>query len=720
MAPLCHAVWAASLLLLGTPRFAAATESLKAGDAVHLRAQQTGLTLTMEEYNGERRHRYVHAQHWHHGLWQQFTVLRMGGNEGDAVLSGDSVLLRGHSAKCIDPSNASSMALGDCGASQAFKITKVGGALSDPIRTGDAVFLEAVSTGLFLGVSGMEVLASSATAGPEQTFIVEAHICGKFDGRWMEEGSSGLDIFVIVGDSLHFVDDIEFGLFTQGDSKFTTGLQGWKQHDAGELKDSKIHWTNGDVWIPTEGPFDGWWTGKENPGEKVFKILGDTLTVLCGATSRIARVSGTKFTTTEPEAPDSTAELVGSVLQWGNGDVWVLLAAGRFDGRWTSTRDHGQDFFDIEGDMLFFDQGLESKIFIDGNNFTTMLKRDNQHVKATLDASKSPEELQWSNNDVWVRFHDDRRDFWLPPTTATCTTSTMTTSATSTMASSSITAMFTTTTTTTTEPLCFEYEVTYEPMDMHGKPPSVEENVMQCRARCQSVERCTHFSYSNLTTPGVCHLQDFFSAKQYTRLGFVAGPPRCYMDPSKHGLVRLGQKYTGDYTYVPRAYRCVHMSRMYTPIIYSEFLTREKYKKGKQAVKGCRDLCKNHSRCMYYAIEFPARLCSLSPENAKESEIPYFNHVAAPVSCDMEDSVEQLFLASDAEEEAPEASRTTAGMWPCGPLEAALLLFGLGVVMLAAAQRSRCWSQADSHCYCSAAAQDVREIHQACGTYAEA
>jgi len=201
----------------------------------------------------------------------------------------------------------------------------------------------------------------------------------------------------------------------------------------------------------------------------------------------------------------------------------------------------------------------------------------------------------------------------------------------------------TTLATTLNDSYCLEDEVTYEPMDMDGQLPTLEANVKECRKRCRKIRNCTHFSFYYLTIPGSCHVQSIFGIRQTARVGFISGPPRCFLrrDHGRHGLVRLKQPDVGYRTFVPKNFSCLKMGRAYVPAIYSEFLTKDRgYVNGRKAVAGCRRKCLSYPGCEYYTVEFPTRLCSLSPASATELS-PIFKHIAGPKFCtDATDNVE--------------------------------------------------------------------------------
>merc|ERR1712007_116626 len=75
-------------------------------------------------------------------------------------------------------------------------------------------------------------------------------------------------------------------------------------------------------------PWDGCWTHKAEPGQRVEGILGDTIAWSTGSTNRIYRHDDRKLSVCIDGVDGAFhhAELVGDELIWSDGDVWTREA----------------------------------------------------------------------------------------------------------------------------------------------------------------------------------------------------------------------------------------------------------------------------------------------------------------------------------------------------------------------------------------------------------
>lgn len=238
-----------------------------------------------------------------------------------------------------------------------------------------------------------------------------------FDGRWTEKDAPGRDIFVINGDLLHFVDEIQkTRLAADGKDGFTTELKGYSAHSRAVRMGDEIQWTNGDIWIPVTNTFDGHWTDAKAHGETIYCVKNHSV-VENGEDA----VPFSLYNTLKEDA-----FYFGSEIRWGDGDIWLPMQSGVFDGRWTEKRTPGEEQYIILGN-LFFNGSHESKISPHGNSLFCV---DSPRTVFLACASLIEGELRWNNGVVWVpllsssRFPWVQRDFWIPSQRWASTTST--------------------------------------------------------------------------------------------------------------------------------------------------------------------------------------------------------------------------------------------------------------------------------------------------------
>lgn len=311
---------------------------------------------------------------------------------------------------------------------------------------------------------------------------------------------------------------------------FRTDLQGPVAHKKAELVNGDLNWNNGDIWERLWGPFDGWWTDMKEPGLDIFKIKNNTIGGGNASMTLIPDEGGRSFCTKFKPKPGAAAEegacghlVEKGCIQWTTGALWCPAQSGEFDGLWTGKANPGSQYFVIEGEMLFFDANLESRIQPRPNfSFDTELVGAGKNTHAQLVQTFLPTgpELQWTNGDIWILNTT-------PPLPTTTTTTRTTTGA----------------PTTTGRLACWEPGTYWATQDMDGSSYTLVKDEFECQDRCIAQQGCMHFSLETLYLGAEpehhCHVQDATSLKvgrtgSDEKAGWTSGPKNCNLLKKKH------------------------------------------------------------------------------------------------------------------------------------------------------------------------------------------
>jgi len=173
------------------------------------------------------------------------------------------------------------------------------------------------------------------------------------------------------------------------------------------------------------------------------------------------------------------------------------------------------------------------------------------------------------------------------------------------------------------EVTCWLEDRTYEPLDMEGTVPTSASSAFECQMKCVKKVGCLHFSFWEIGND--CHLQDWRSSVQPTRLGFVAGPRVCQGNlPAKH-YVNLGNA-----TIVPDEFSCWEVAKDYSPKI--GIVEVGATRSAREAAVKCQAACAQNPDCGRFMMQFPSRTCTLAAHNATSSPL-VGNQVAGLPKC---------------------------------------------------------------------------------------
>jgi len=172
---------------------------------------------------------------------------------------------------------------------------------------------------------------------------------------------------------------------------------------------------------------------------------------------------------------------------------------------------------------------------------------------------------------------------------------------------------------------CLEEAVTWEPMHMPNVLQPIDEpDAYACQKRCAGTPGCAHFSF--WTWGKHCYLQDSFAIRQTGRLGFVSGPFQCWDSLDHDAFTKVGDK-----TYLHKAFKCVELGTIYSPMIQlPQYFTEAET--GIEAAKACKQLCASTEGCAHWTMHFPQRMCKLSGPGAQRTRNA-INSVSGPPAC---------------------------------------------------------------------------------------
>jgi len=486
--------------------------------------------------------------------------------------------------------------------------------------------------------------------------------------------------------------------------------------------------------------FDGAWTSKGDPGGDMFVISNDTIHWAGTSSTNIVAMDGNHFKTelTDPRMHSKAYLSERGELIWANGDRWIKcvdtpgLCEGvirrdadvaplwSLDGTWTGKANPCEQTFAIEGDIIscegvFLERMRDISIGHDGAVRFCLNVQGHSACALHTDGK-----LAWSNpifGGAWVRAREGAcaNGSSIASESATKTTSTTTSTV---VAPAPAASVVETTATTTSLPagpapaaggpapeLCssdeFEADVTYEPLNMdHAPVPQLVDNITECQKRCRNTFRCTHFSFwhpgSETGLPGHCHLQDLYAVRQTHRFGFTSGPPRSWCDLRGSGdgqwVAMVGEGGSapgsvGKSTYLPEEFRCMALGSRREPTMgLARFFTGNPKRLG-QSVLDCQRWCNETHGCAYFSIEFPSRLCTLSPEGARLM-FPVFKQVSGPPDCGGFPIHRPNCTCQPAAAGPPPAGLPASGGQPAGRMYSALAEVGAGETPAPAAKSS--------------------------------
>jgi len=158
--------------------------------------------------------------------------------------------------------------------------------------------------------------------------------------------------------------------------------------------------------------------------------------------------------------------------------------------------------------------------------------------------------------------------------------------------------------------LCFQKDVSYEPLDMMSTASTQEQSPLHCQRRCAAVKGCVHFSFSKLTKE--CHVQDAYAFRQKGSIGFVAGPFQCWQD--------IGEE----------EFKSLEWGTTYLPEMSAKiYFTQDTFPHDRQAVMACQKFCASVDGCAHFILDVPKRLCTLADKNAAK-RYPVLQAIAGP------------------------------------------------------------------------------------------
>lgn len=168
--------------------------------------------------------------------------------------------------------------------------------------------------------------------------------------------------------------------------------------------------------------------------------------------------------------------------------------------------------------------------------------------------------------------------------------------------------------------------MSWEPLDMEGTFPTMEETAKDCQERCNKQSGCYHFSFWSKGKENYCHLQDAFALRRDYQANFVSGPFQCWSYLHDSGLVEVGVEQ-----FLPKQFNCMQVGVSWEPVM--------QWRSGrvlpgsqKDQIVGCQSLCSRTTGCGHFTMEVSTRTCKLSGEDA--TPLPgVFNSISGPPAC---------------------------------------------------------------------------------------
>jgi len=190
---------------------------------------------------------------------------------------------------------------------------------------------------------------------------------------------------------------------------------------------------------------------------------------------------------------------------------------------------------------------------------------------------------------------------------------------------------------------CMEDGVSWEPLDMHGNVPTMEDDEWTCQRRCLQAHGCYHFSYHKTT--GVCHLQDAFALRSVsmTEASFVSGPFQCWSElANKQSYAKMS-----DVSYLPAGLRCMEVGTSWQPSLgLAQIMSPNEDAMG--MIMHCQTMCRNNPGCAYFTLHLVTRTCQLADATASPVT-GILETIAGPPRCDEHIFVQRSILDQFAE-----------------------------------------------------------------------
>jgi len=176
---------------------------------------------------------------------------------------------------------------------------------------------------------------------------------------------------------------------------------------------------------------------------------------------------------------------------------------------------------------------------------------------------------------------------------------------------------------------------------MPGTMARHAEDSTECQQMCANTTGCVHFSFWWIGKH--CHLADAYAIRQTGRLGFISGPHGCWESLDQSKYIKKG-----DGTFVHKAYKCVELGALYTPLMgLAKHFPNTEGVSGIEAIKQCRSYCASTEGCARYTMVFPQRLCRMAGATSSKVK-PYIGAVSGSLTCWGGEEHDHLLSADEA------------------------------------------------------------------------